>query len=172
MKISTGLYKIAKKLKRVDSAGIFLPLPKHIAKFFPKKKEDSSPPHVTILYLGGVLKSDKDAYKKVLEVALEKTSKLGKVFLDDLAFFKNQDNQWIAHNPIRCEGLGDLRKRIWKACEILGLEIQDSFPKFKPHATLAYLDQKKYDKEVFVGSFNPTHFEIWGFDQKISVPIK
>lgn len=171
MKISEYFYKVAKKIQRVDSAGLFLPLPKHIAKYFPRKEEDTSPPHITILYFGSVPKEDRLSYKKVIEVALSKT-KLGKVFLEDLKFFKNQSGQWIAHNPIRCEGLNDLRKRIWKGCEELGLEIHDSFPKYKPHATLDYLDQRKYDGDIFVGSFKPSTIEIWGFDQKISIPIK
>lgn len=170
MSILTQLLKISKKIKRVESAGLFLPLPAEIAKFFPKKEEDTSPPHITVLYFGKVLAADKNAYKQVIEIALEKT-KIGKVYLDDLSFFKNEENKWIAHNPVRCEGLADFRKKIWDACKILDLEIHDSYPKYKPHATLAYLDEKKYSKDIFVGSFKPTKFEIWGFDQKISIPL-
>ena len=142
---------ISKASKRVESAGLFLPLPKEIASYFPYKEEDESKPHVTILYFGNVLEDDKDLYKKACEIAVAK-NKIGKVNLDKLSFFKNQEDQWIAHNPVHCEGLGELRKQLWDGCDRFGLEIQDGFRKFKPHATLAYLDEKKYYDDYYVGS--------------------
>lgn len=165
--ITKQLRKIAKKLNgKTDSAGIFIKLPKQIAKFFPFKKEDSSPPHITVLYIGKISKEDKDLYLKVIDIALQK-SKFGKVYLKDLKYFKNKDNQWIAHNPIECSGLNEFRNMVWKACEALNLEIQDGYPKYKPHATYAYLDSKNYDKEYFTGSFDLKEIEVWGFDKPI-----
>jgi len=161
---------IAKSQKRCESAGLFLPLPKHIAKHFPHKPEDTSPPHVTLLYIGDVPEVDAILYKKIAEVAAAKNP-VGKMKLKDPSFFKNQHDQWIAHNPIECPGLEDLRKAIWDACDKIGLEVQDSFKKFKPHATLAYLDKKKYDGDFFIGDFQPTSVELWGFGKKHKIPL-
>ena len=161
---SNQLLRISKSLKTVQ-AGIFIRLPTKYKKFFPHKTEDPSPPHITVLYIGDIPESSLDNYRKVIEVACS-LSTVRECELKNLNFFKNQEGQWIAHNPVVCEGLEDFRNRVWNACEALGLTIMDSFPKFKPHATIAYLDQKKYDAPTAQGKFKPKYIELW-YDDKV-----
>lgn len=169
---SSEILKVAKKLisDKTESAGLFIRLPEHIAKYFPAKKEDSSDPHVTVLYIGSVPKDYANSYKKIVEVACE-TTPLGEMEFKDLAYFKNDEGKWIAHNPIKCKNLAKLRNKIWEGCLKLGLPIHDNYPKYRPHATLAYLDKKEYTDEIFTGVWQPQEIEIWGFGRPKKIKL-
>ena len=62
--ISAAAYKEYKK--KTKSAYIYIPLPENIAKYYPPKKEDSSQPHITILYIGKVPTKYKNKYENIV----------------------------------------------------------------------------------------------------------
>lgn len=161
----------ARLARRAKSAGIFMPLPKEIARHYPAKAEDDSKPHITVLYLGDVDDKFADAYKKVLESAVI-GAKLGKVILKPMDWFHNPEGKWIAHNPVECEGLEDIRTRVWNALDALGLEVNDRFRQYKPHCTIAYCDKPKYEGKTYSGSFKPEKLEIWGFGSPKRIYLK
>lgn len=177
----------------VKSAGIFLPLPDTLARYFPHKEEDPSPPHVTLLYIGVLNMNDE---RRLVEVVREVANQWPP-FRIDLALyseFVNAKGQTIAHmvpaaticlsrrdNVYR--GLGHLHADLYAALEAAGIDVQhnyggekfgtydDRVATYKPHATLAYVSPgEKYTGHRPTGSWQITELEIWGND-KYRIPL-
>ncbi len=149
----------------VESIGLFLQMPDEIAKEFPEKdKEDASPPHLTVLYIGDQDSKDLDNIIEICNDVIHTHDPI-QITLEDLDFFTSSDteleNREIAHLPIKCDGMAKLRKDVWDTLEDAGYEIQDSHREYKPHATLAYCSDREYDGPVPTGSFLCTSIDVW-----------
>ena len=153
-----------------NNVGIFIKLPKNLAIKFPKLKEDSSDPHITILYLGDQKISNKD---KILAAALEVVNKTEQfsIKLDGLDYFdKNKDGQTVAYVKINSDSLRKLHTKLSVAMKQHGVKWTDTYGKYVPHVTLAYLDHgQEYDGKVPSGSFNCDSVEMWGFNKQLTL---
>ena len=151
------------------SVGLFIPLPKRLAKKFPSLgEEDTSPSHVTFLYIGDV-KGEKE--QKHLIDTLKKVH--GKWWpevtgtLDGLAHFEHKDkDRRVAHVQVDFDkDLSGMRHRVKQELEDGGITVGDSFPEYKPHVTLAYMpgiDTPDYDGDIPEGTWKFKGMEVWG----------
>lgn len=158
-------YRCAKKH---ESAGIFIVLPKNLAKQFKSLGEhDDSNPHVTVLFIGKVSKDQHDVIENTVKGVLKDLEPFELALDDKVTYFKpskHSDGCKIAKMKVVSKGLQKLHKDLKKALENAGVEIDDHFPDYKPHVTLEYMapPKEKYDDEAPSGSWTAKSVEIWG----------
>lgn len=147
-----------------ERVGVFLRVPNGLARQFPAKEEDDSPPHATLLQCGEL---DAEGYAKVVEAiaAVAKDVQPFTVELFDYGEFSNGKGQTIAHliprttGDLTLEGFHKaLRAGVQEVCTP-----QVHPGAFKPHVTLAYLPEGETFKGARPsGSFTAQTIEVWG----------
>lgn len=165
-------HKIAKATGRKtgvgESIGLFIPLPKKLAKRFPSLGEDDpSPSHVTFLYIGDVKEADKqDKLVELLRECLRKWWPGAKATLDKLEYFDHHDkDRRVPYVSVKFDkDLSGFQKRVQQELRDAGFEINDKFPEFKPHVTLAYMPglDAVWKGNVPKGSWEFDEMEVWG----------
>ena len=124
-------------------------MPNEIDKQFPsegRKGEDSSPSHITIIYVGELLPVLEKKLVKIVEQVCSRT----KPFLVKLKKprkFINKKGQIILHSPVKSSRLIKFNESLRVALMNNGIQIDDKFPEYKPHITIAYCDSKKELKQ-------------------------
>jgi len=160
-----------------SSVGLFIRLPKHLATQFPGLGEnDSSPSHVTFLYIGDFKDKDEQARLVVtLRDILRRWWPKCKASLGDLEYFDHPDkNRRVPHVSVDFDkDLSGFKQRVMQELRDEGFEVGDKFPEFKPHVTLAYMPgmDGEWDKPVPEGSWDVTEMEIWGMPRVHTIPI-
>jgi len=157
--------------KKLQHIGIFIKLPTELGKKFPDLKEDDSPAHITVLYLGDQSsKAEEEIVEAVKEVI--KSTDPFECELGSLGYFKHdEDDQKIAYVKVKSDDLRNLHHRLVKAMNNHEIEWENKWPEFKPHVTLAYMDDLEavYDGKIPSGSWLCDEVEIWGFDKKYKI---
>lgn len=154
-----------------DGVGLFIPLPKNLAKKFPSLgEEDDSPSHTTFLYIGDF----KD--KKKQEVLVEKMKDICRRYwpkirgtLSGLDYFDHHDkDRRVPHVRVEFDkDMSGFRHKVKQELAEAGIEVQDSFPEYNPHVTLAYMPgmDSEWKGRVPKGSWEFNEIEIWGLPQ-------
>jgi len=147
---------------KIDHVGFFVKLPEDLAKQYPNldPDEDTSSPHITVLYIG---KANEKDLKKIEKVGKRVISKHGpiEVFVSGCAYFTNQDGKDIAHSMVEANGLQTLHKELWDELLKDGIEVEHSHPEFTPHVTLSYDHGRDYDGVQPEGSWTCDSIELW-----------
>ena len=138
---------MSKDVKTLDRVGVFIPLPEDLAAQFPSKDEDTSKPHITLLYVGELDPSRVSDLKDAV-AAVARTRAPFTVIIEDYGEFQNDEGKTIPHMIPRMKGgFGDLaglheqlKRAVFEGEEI---PIKHRPGPFKPHVTLAYLDEGK-----------------------------
>jgi len=152
--------------------GLFIPLPKNLANKFPSlAPKDTSPSHVTFLYIGDI--KTEEEQKKLLQVLKDVHGKWWPevtATLDGLDHFEHKDkDRRVAHVKVDFDkDLSGMRHRVKQALQDAGIPVSDSFPEYKPHVTLKYMDgsdSPDYDGEVPEGSWKFKGMEVWGLPE-------
>jgi 2'-5' RNA ligase len=167
----SSLFEAKKKLKHV---GIFIKLPTDLNSKFPTLKEDDSPAHITTLYLGS---QDYDMEDKIIISAYEVAENIEpfECELNGLGYFpKNQDGVKVAFVKVKSSGLHSLRNKLVKSVNEHKVEWENTWPEFKPHVTLAYMEDldAEYGKKIPTGKWTCGSMEVWGFDKKHKIEFK
>ena len=154
-----------------ESVGLFIPLPKELAKKFPGLGEnDDSPSHVTFLYIGDFKNKAEQAelVEKLQEVFRKYWPKV-RASLDKLEYFDHPDkDRRVPHVSVKFDkDLSGFKHRVKQELQDAGIEVGDKFPEFKPHVTLAYLPgmDGAWDGPVPEGSWDFDEMEIWGMPE-------
>jgi 2'-5' RNA ligase len=151
-----------------DSCGLFIQVPEYIARQFPsigKDGHDSSPPHITLLYIGQLPQAFEPRLFEVVQKVCE-NFKCFEVKLGKLNKFVNEEKKEIVyHSPI-------ISKRLQLLHEMMKIEFQHAqlpystkFPEFKPHITIEYVnfgDMRKLPHVNPVGSWLVDSVWVWG----------
>lgn len=156
------------------SIGVFLRVPKDIGKGrLPLGLQDTSPPHITVIYVGK-FPQEKAKYLQGVVQGVVRGTKPFRVQLDDKVtyFPPNDEGLRVAKLAVFSDDLKVLRQRLWDAFKSKGIPFSDSFPKYKPHLTLAYLKPgMTYQGPVPQGRWNVDNVELWGWDTDTVVPF-
>jgi tRNA nucleotidyltransferase/poly(A) polymerase/2'-5' RNA ligase len=173
--------KIAKAtgVKTGDGTGVglFIPLPKNLAKKFPSLGEDDdSPSHVTFLYIGEFPDPEKQALLvEVLRKILRKWWPTCTATLDGLEYFEHHDkDRRVPHVHVEFDrDIAGLRHRVKQELFEAGIEVLDSFPEYKPHVTLAYLPgmDSEWKGPVPKGKWTFDEIEVWGLPKAHKIKI-
>ena len=169
---------ISKEAKKHYKAGIFITLPKDLAKDCPSLGvHDDSLRHITALFIGKISKKEVELVEAVIKQVL-KEQKSFKVKLDDkVSYFpatESSDNCKVAKLKIISDDLHEFNKKLKEAIKAVGVEIEDKFPSYKPHLTLQYMEEgkEKYDGDLPKGSFVVDQVELWNGDYKKKFSFK
>ena len=154
-----------------DSVGIFAVVPTQIARQFPpegRQAEDKSPVHCTILQLGSVVPG---AEKKLLRIVNEvcEATKPFVVSLKRPRKFVNDKGQIILHSPVKSGRLVRFHDNLRTALLNGGISVDDKFPNFKAHITIAYCNNRKELKHFRQfkpqGEWMVSEIWLWGTSQ-------
>lgn len=168
---------ISKRAKDKPKAGVFMKLPRELAKQFPSLgKYDDSVPHVTTLFIGLVPEEHEILLEEIVKrVAMEHDP--FELALDEkVSYFpatKHSDDCKVAKLNVVSPGLKKLHKALKKAITGAKMHVDDHFPDYKPHVTLEYMDppKEKYDTEIPSGSWTADKIEIWNGDKKMTMQL-
>ncbi len=167
---------IAAGIKRDGkSVGLFFRLPEDLAKQFPSlSPHDDSPSHVTFLVLGDVDPSRAAELKGVLERVVGGFYGT-KATLAGLGHFEHADkDRSIAHVKVDFDkDLNGLRHRLKQELAEANFPVDDMWPDFKPHVTLAYMDGvgSRYGDPVPSGAWDLKEVEVWGMPDIQKIPL-
>lgn len=150
-----------------SSVGLFMRLPHALASKFPHLgDEDPSPPHVTFLILGDLRSYGIGRALAVVEDSLKHWWPKTKATLGPVDYFPQPDqNRKVAYTSVAFDkDLAGLRERVKHDLKTNGFNVEDKFPNYTPHVTLAYMDglDSSWEGPVPTGTWNVTEVEVWG----------
>lgn len=160
-----------------ESVGIFVTIPSNLAKQFPddgKEEEDSSPPHITVLFVGDMPLQLEDKLKKTVKSVCDQF----KPFVAKIAKprkFVNDKNQTIIHSPIKSKKLHKFHDELKKQLLKNQIPVDSKFPEYKPHITIEYIEKgenPKYDDIVPEGEWQIDSVWIWGLSEPFWMTLK
>lgn len=169
--------KNGKKTGDRTGVGLFIPIPKDLAEKFPSLGEDDrSPPHVTFLYIGEVPEEREQGLLDALSEAFQgKGWPAVQARLDSIDYFQHPDKERnVAHMAVRfSHPMAELRERVKNHLESKGFVVGDSFPVYRPHATLAYMPglSSTYKGSPVTGSWWFNTIEVWGLPKLHTIPF-
>lgn len=177
-----GFFRAAKATGRKtgdgEGVGLFIPLPKDLAKKFPSLGEkDDSPSHVTFLYIGD-LQKDKPEQERLVETLrdiLKRWWPGARATLGPVGYFVHEDkDRVVPHVTVDFDkDLSGFRHRVKQELLEAGFEVGDHWPEYKPHVTLAYLPglDGKWEGPVPEGSWEFDEMEVWGLPELHKIQI-
>jgi 2'-5' RNA ligase len=175
--INTFNQLVKKLAKKHKTCGVFIKFPEHLAKQFPSLgAHDNSPTHTTVLYIGEVPEKQKELMKLIIKGVVHDFEPFELSLEEKVSYFeatKNSDGCKIAKLQIISKDLKKLNKKLNEAFEIAGIKVDNSFPEYKPHTTLAYIkEDKEYEGKIPKGKFTAHSVFIWGDGCNVEVEIK
>lgn len=156
-----------KKTGYRESVGLFIPLPRDLARQFPSLlPDDRSPSHSTFLYIGHLPEEQDETFLRIInEVFSEKQPRV-KAKLDGLEHFKHVDkDRSVAHIKVRySQSMSEIREKLWERLKEAGIDVGDSFRIYRPHVTLKYMPgmDSLWEGPVPEGSWEFDEIEVWG----------
>lgn len=157
--------KLLVEEKTLKGSGLFIKLPEELAKQFPKLDKDTSPPHITLLFIGDITESEKETVAEITNKICEKYAPV-EIFFGGLAYFSNPDAE-VAHSIVEAQKLAAFRQEIWDALLQANIKIEDNHPHYTPHITLQYGDARDYKGEQPEGNFRADKIELWSDHGKV-----
>lgn len=158
-----------------EHVGLFIPLPERLARQYPpegKEGEDSSPPHLTLVYIGDVPDDRIDELRSVLARIVQAIPPLELKLLPPTTF-ENKDGQTIVHSPVSGPLLKKAHDAIDTALKRRGFDVQ-GYDEFKPHVTIEYVDegeQPRFDYVRPTGQWIADSVGFWVGDDRRSLPF-
>jgi phage-related protein (TIGR01555 family) len=147
---------------------IALRLPPEFARFVPYKAEDTSPPHVTLVYVDDVDPRDFDALLSELHATFADIEPFTVAHSGDVAYFDTPavtaKAQRVAYAVTQFSTNEQaLFAELADAIESFGLSVQRHGDEFTPHTTLAYLQtvDETYVGSVPKGTWSAVEAEVW-----------
>jgi 2'-5' RNA ligase len=150
------------------SACVVVVLPDRLARRFPYKPDDTSPPHCTLLYIGA---TTWDQITPVREQAAQLAGELAllpcRAVLGPLSYFERDDGSRVAWVGVTFEpALTDYHEQLRARLLAAGVMVQHRDGPWVPHVTLGYLAVgEEYDGPIPVGEWVVERFEVWHGEQ-------
>ena len=169
------MIRMAKTTGDATRVGLFIPVPEPLASEFPSLgEEDTSPPHVTFLYVGSVPTEKRSQFLSVCLETMSKEPTPIKASLDGLDYFVTPEtNTTVAYVPVRfSRDMGSLRDKLSHALQDAGFVVENRFPlAYRPHATLAYTEGVDREVTAYTGTLPKGAWEfdtmaVWGLDKE------
>lgn len=162
------------------SVGLFLRAPAEVAREVVRQRpalpDDTSPPHVTVLYCGALPAARSGELLSVTRALIGGTEPFRVRLADQPSYFPPHDGQHVAKLDV-LDGpqhpLHRLRRRLWRGFAAAGIPFEDHWPRYRPHMTLQYLDAaQQYRGAVPRGSWLVNGLDVWGWRHDLYVPFR
>ncbi len=158
-----------KKTGTGEWVGLFIPLPRGLAKQFPPEgrqvADDNTPAHATFFYVG---KMDPARSAEFVQIARDTLKEIGpvKATLGDIGYFDNDDYR-VAYSKVSFnKDLARFRRVFRDRLTEAKIKFSERSPdKYKAHCTLAYLPAgsgENWSGPKPTGSWDINTIEIWG----------
>lgn len=171
----TGMPRVASTTGDGSEVGFFIPLSADLASQYEVKVEDTSPPHVTFLYVGKVTPEQVPTLLRVAHGVLGTSPSVFGVLNGVDSFVKKEKDQRVMYSRVSfSHDLKPLRDRLWEALTEAGFKVEQAFPHFTPHVTIEYRDgvtDAVLDGAVPSGSWDCKTVEVWGLPKKYALPL-
>ena len=160
------------------SSCVALMLPPAAANQFPPTdipdmpKKQQMPPHVTIFYCQDLTDKDAKTFEEAVRRAAARVEPFG-VSSNGLRHFRANNGDDAAHVKIVSEGARKLNKYIKEELDKVGLKYDQTYPEYKPHATLKYMQPGNTFQGKVPTFVVPIHgIEIWRGDARgVKIPL-
>jgi 2'-5' RNA ligase len=162
-----------------SDVGFYIPLPEDLASQFPDlSPEDTTPPHVTLLYVGPVAKERKGVFLATASQILGMQPGPVTAALTAPDFFRQPARDLrVWFSSVRfSKDVATVRDRLWNALLDEGFEVQHAFPlAFVPHVTLEYQPgAQRVDRwhgPVPMGVWTFSSVSVWGLGHETEIPL-
>lgn len=152
--------------------GLFITLPSSLGNLFPdegRASEDTSPDHITLLYVEGIKDLNEEEKNKILQVSQDVIGsfKAFTIAFDGVDKFDTDDGE-AYYSPAKSEELHKLNDALKKAFDTNNLPYSKKFPEFKPHVTIEYVKpgkERKYPEVDPKGAFKVQYVWLWGLEE-------
>jgi 2'-5' RNA ligase len=152
--------------------GLFIPLPEDLAAQYPTKSEDPSPAHVTFLYVGSVPEGRAEEFKIICTQVFSEVRGPIRAALRGLDRFLSPEQKVIFSRVRFSRDLNRARDLLRTRLESAGFEVKDSFPRWNPHVTIAYVPVDAEVKvEAPVGTWDFDSIQVWGMGDPENIPL-
>jgi len=153
------------------SVGLFIPLPLWIARKFPTLiPDDSSPSHVTLLYIGEV--TDPEEQTRLVEVLRKICGRFYwnsvRATLGEVSSFDHGERV-VPHIQVEfSRDFASFRRLLRQELAQEGFQPEDKYVEYKPHVTLDYLDpDEEWGGKTPKGSWTFNKIEVWGLPDQV-----
>ncbi len=154
-----------------SSVGLFIPLPVHLAKKFPTLiPDDSSPSHVTLLYIGEVKEAKRQA--ALIDVLRQMCGRFywtsAEARLGDIDHF-DHGHRIVPHLRVEfSKDFSSFRRLLKQELEQAGFPVADSHVEYHPHVTLDYMDpEDEWKGPKPKGKWTFDQIEVWGLPDQV-----
>ena len=158
-----------------SGVGFFIPLSADLASQYEAKAEDTSPPHVTFLYVGKVTPEQVPTLLRVAQGVLSTAPSVFGVLNGVDSFVQKDKDKRVLYSRVSFSyDLKSLRDRLWAALTEAGFKVEQAFPAFTPHVTIEYRDgvtDAVLDPAPPSGSWDCKTVEVWGLPKKYVLPL-
>jgi 2'-5' RNA ligase len=159
--------EVADRQDRGPDAGVFVTLPPNLAKLFPYKPEDTSPPHCTVLQIGP---TGWDQVTTIRETVARLSVGLLpiKARLGDLGYFEKADGSRVAWVAVEFDpALDSFHLGLRDSLMAAGVMVDHRPGPWVAHATLAYLNAgEDYSGPIPAGEWVVSRLEVWHGDDR------
>jgi 2'-5' RNA ligase len=146
------------------NAFVYCTFPAEIESAFPRfgriLNDDFTRPHVSVVYMPGLTASEVGRVAAAIEM-LSKRLQPFEVDFGSVKSFPPRDKSSPWYVQIDGRGIIRLREAVLSIIDSLGIELNEKFDEFVPHATLQYLEEgRDYDGKSPSGScmISEVHF--------------
>jgi 2'-5' RNA ligase len=158
-----------------EHVGLFLPLPERLARQYPpegKEGEDTSPPHLTLVYIGDVDDGKVEELREVLSRIVQAVPPMDLRLLPPTTF-QNEEGQTILHSPVAGPQLEQAHNAIKGALQRRGFDVKH-YDEFKPHVTIEYIDPGERSKFRYLspkGRWRADSIGFWVGEDRQMLPL-
>lgn len=158
-----------------EHVGLFLPLPERLARQYPpegKAGEDTSPPHLTLVYIGDVDDGKVEELREVLSRIVQAVPPMDLRLLPPTTF-QNEEGQTILHSPVAGPQLEQAHNALKGALQRRGFDVKH-YDEFKPHVTIEYIDPGERSKFRYLapqGRWRADSVGFWVGEDRQMLPL-
>jgi 2'-5' RNA ligase len=148
-----------------DHPGIFVKLPREIARQFPVKSDDPSPAHITLCILDGSITGVEEKLVAIVQEVCRQFKpfvvKLGKV-----KKFDNAEGEMIIHSAVKSGKLLRFHEALKQTLRANQVSVDSKYPDYVPHITIGKAKTRKEARALKEnqpqGEFMVSEIWIWG----------
>jgi len=152
------------RTEKNKDVGVFIPIPADLSKQFPENAQDTSPKHITLLYIGNVNPLFENKLKEVVQTVCQQFRpfkiKIGK---KQRRFFDNNGDK-TSHFPIFSRKLKEFNSVLRQELLRNHIAVDSKHPEYNPHITVEKIkegERPKFKKLKFEENQVMTVEHIW-----------
>lgn len=146
--------------------GVFIKVPRKLSEQFPKNDKDSSPSHITVLFVGQFNETMEDKLVKVVQDICSLFKPFIVRFGPKVRTFPDEGDGMVVYSPVKSGKLRNLHDALKYALLRNQIQIDNNHPEYRPHITIGYAEnreEKNRLKELVPeGEFVVKDLWLWG----------